>query len=174
MDDKQLMAIVEGILFIWGEPLELEDLVKCLNMPAERIESTLEKLAYEAKIQQRGIQLQKYENAYQWVTIPEIHEYMENFIKKRPQHLSSSSMEVLSIIAYKQPITKVQIEEIRGVKSDSSIDTLMRKGLIETKGRLNQIGRPMLFGTTTTFLKYFNLNGLEELPPLRESQNETE
>lgn len=83
-------------------------------------------------------------------------------------------MEVLSIIAYKQPITKVQIEEIRGVKSDSSIDTLMRKGLIETKGRLNQIGRPMLFGTTTTFLKCFNLGGLEELPTLRENQNETE
>ena len=113
-----------------------------------------------------GLIIKKYENKYQFATRPDHEKYISNIIKKSEKNLSNSSLETLSIIAYKQPITRAEIDKIRGVKSQSTIDSLLDKKLIRENGRLDKIGKPIIYVTTDLFLKYFNISDLSQLPKI--------
>lgn len=115
-----------------------------------------------------GLIIKKYENKYQFSTRSDHEKYISNIVKKSEKNLSNSSLETLSIIAYKQPITRAEIDKIRGVKSQSTIDSLLDKKLIKENGRLDKIGKPIIYVTTDLFLKYFNITSLDQLPKIDE------
>ena len=115
-----------------------------------------------------GLIIKKYENKYQFSTRSDHEKYISNIVKKSEKNLSNSSLETLSIIAYKQPITRAEIDKIRGVKSQSTIDSLLDKKLIKENGRLDKIGKPIIYVTTDSFLKYFNISSLDQLPKIDE------
>lgn len=115
-----------------------------------------------------GLIIKKYENKYQFSTRSDHEKYISNIVKKSEKNLSNSSLETLSIIAYKQPITRAEIDKIRGVKSQSTIDSLLDKKLIKENGRLDKIGKPIIYVTTDLFLKYFNISSLDQLPKIDE------
>lgn len=115
-----------------------------------------------------GLIIKKYENKYQFSTRSNHEKYISNIVKKSEKNLSNSSLETLSIIAYKQPITRAEIDKIRGVKSQSTIDSLLDKKLIRENGRLDKIGKPIIYVTTDLFLKYFNISSLDQLPKIDE------
>ena len=119
-----------------------------------------------------GLIIRNFNNSYQFTTRKASDKYFESMLSKSDKKLTNSTLETLSIIAYKQPITRVEIDKIRGVNSQSTIDSLLEKKLIIEKGRLDKIGKPIIYGTTDAFLKYFNLNTLEDLPEIRIDQNE--
>lgn len=115
-----------------------------------------------------GLIIKKYEKKYQFSTRSDHEKYISNIVKKSEKNLSNSSLETLSIIAYKQPITRAEIDKIRGVKSQSTIDSLLDKKLIKENGRLDKIGKPIIYVTTDLFLKYFNISSLDQLPKIDE------
>ena len=138
-----------------------------LEVPTEQIESALSALREEYA--SRGVRLQRKGNRVQMVTAPEAAELVRRFLGlELNSKLSAAAMETLAIVAYRQPVTRAQIEAIRGVNSDGVLRTLMNRGLVEEQGRLEQVGRPILFGTTFDFLQQFGLLSLEQLPPLTE------
>lgn len=161
-----IISAIESLLFAAGEPLSAKDISKILYDDLEFIKNILnEMMERYDKTNSRGIKLIMLNNMYQLVTKPCNGEYVQRLLKKNVrQSLSRASLESLAIIAYKQPITRVEIDEIRGGKSDSALQKLVEKGLIEETGRLDVIGRPILYGTTNEFLRYFALNDLNELP----------
>lgn len=163
-----VISAIESLLFAAGEPLSARDISKILYDDLEFIKDVLnEMIERYDKTSSRGIKLIMLNNMYQLVTKPCNGEYVQKLLKKNVrQSLSQASLESLAIIAYKQPITRVEIDEIRGVKSDSALQKLVEKGLIEETGRLDVIGRPILYGTTNEFLRHFALNDLNELPSI--------
>lgn len=171
MDDlkyERYFSIIESLLYVTGDPLPIETIAGILECSvdfATEIMEVLEKV-YE-KDESRGIKLICINRAYQFGTKPLNSDHVQMLLKTNVrQSLSRASLETLSIIAYKQPITRVEIEEIRGVKSDRAIYTLVEKGLIKECGKKNVIGRPNLYGTTDEFLKHFDFTSLGELPSL--------
>lgn len=171
MDDlkyERYFSIIESLLYVTGDPLPIETIAGILECSvdfATEIMKVLEKV-YE-KDESRGIKLICINKAYQFGTKPQNSDHVQMLLKTNVrQSLSRASLETLSIIAYKQPITRVEIEEIRGVKSDRAIYTLVEKGLIKECGKKNVIGRPNLYGTTDEFLKHFDFTSLGELPSL--------
>ncbi|MGL4850490.1 MAG: SMC-Scp complex subunit ScpB [Clostridium sp.] len=164
---KTYKAAIEAMLFVSGEPLSLRDIAINLEITPKVTEEILGEMLLQYEIEDRGIKLIRINGLYQLVTKGEYSEYIERLLNKnRRQGLSQASLESLSIIAYKQPITRADIDEIRGVKSDSAIQKLIERELIAEVGRLEVIGRPILYGTTDEFLRQFSLSGLEELPSL--------
>lgn len=164
MDPK---IILESLLFIADEPVEIDHLAEILGLDKEAIAGAIEELAQEYS--GRGIRLQRFGGKVQMVSAPEVAPYVEKFLETKPSRkLSQAALETLAIIAYLQPVTRAQIEAIRGVNSDSIIRALLSKGLIEEVGHLDSPGRPALYGTTFQFLSYFGLESLEDLPPLEE------
>lgn len=162
-----LKAIIEALLFASGEPLELKDIASHLEVNVNYAKDVIEELMEDYKFIERGIKLITINGAYQLVTKNEYGDYIQKLLKKnKRQSLSQASLESLAIIAYKQPITRIDIDEIRGVKSESAIQKLVERDLIKEVGRLEVPGRPILYGTTEEFLRQFNLNGLNELPSL--------
>ncbi|OPX46890.1 SMC-Scp complex subunit ScpB [Clostridium thermobutyricum] len=160
-------AAIEAMLFVSGEPLSLRDIAVNLEVTPKFAEELLGEVMLDYEINNRGIKLILINGMYQLVTKGEYSEYIERLLNKnRRQSLSQASLESLSIIAYKQPITRVDIDEIRGVKSDSAIQRLIERELVAEVGRLEVIGRPILYGTTDEFLRQFGLSGLDELPSL--------
>lgn len=160
-------AVIEAMLFVSGEPLSLRDIAINIEITPKFTEEILGEMMLEFEVSNRGIKLIIINGMYQLVTKGEYSEYIERLLNKnRRQSLSQASLESLSIIAYKQPITRIDIDEIRGVKSDSAIQRLIERDLIAEVGRLEVIGRPILYGTTDEFLRQFGLTGLEELPSL--------
>lgn len=160
-----LEGILEGLLFLWGDPLSLEDLSNICNTKKNDIKEALQSMEEKMKEKDRGLILKYYEDKVQLVTKPILNDYASKLVdKKKPNKLSNSSMETLAIIAYRQPVTRIEIEQIRGVKSTSSIETLLKYGLIEEKGRLDQIGKPILYGTSLAFLQQFDLTSIQDLP----------
>jgi segregation and condensation protein B len=160
-------AIIEAMLFVSGEPLMLKDLAIHLEASKKYVEDVLDELMKDYGNEDRGIKLIKINGGYQLVTKSEYSDYMQKLLKKnKRQSLSQASLESLAIIAYKQPITRIDIDEIRGVKSESAIQKLVEKELIREIGRLEVPGRPILYGTTEEFLRQFGLNDLKELPSL--------
>lgn len=157
--------LIEALIFAWGEPIELKELSKYLDISVSEVKEIVDELKLD--YENRGIRIQSMGNHIQINTNPEYSELIQNFgIKQRKRNLSNAAMETLSIIAYLQPTTKSVIEQIRGVKSDGSVNTLLEKGLIYEAGNLNQPGRPIVYKTTDMFLKSFEIEDITELPDL--------
>lgn len=160
-----LASLIESLLFVADAPVTPTQLAAALQVEAVEVETALDQLA--ADYQQRGLRLQRKAGRVQLVTAPEAAPVIERFLGlELSGRLSPAALETLAIIAYRQPITRAQVEAIRGVNSDGVLRTLINKGLIEEVGRLEQAGRPIVYGTTFEFLQYFGLQDLRELPPL--------
>ncbi len=167
MDQIELQRILEAILFAAGEPVEISRLAQTLETDPADVEAALNDLADKLAFDRRGIRLLRLENQYQMVSSGEMADYITKCLETRkPPKLSASQLEVLTIIAYYQPATKAMVEQIRGVDSAYSVGALLNKKLIEDAGRLNVPGRPILYKTTSDFLRTFGLCSLDELPPI--------
>ena len=158
-------ALLESLLFVAAEPARIANLASVLDVSEEEIEEALLLMAEEYS--QRGVRLQRKRQRVQFVTAPEAADAVRRFLGlELTSKLSPAALETMAIVAYQQPITRAQIEAIRGVNSDSVLRTLINRGMVEEQGRLDQVGRPILFGTTFEFLQQFGLSSLEQLPPL--------
>lgn len=165
--NNELKSAIEALLFASGEPLSLQDLINHLEEKSKIIEIIIQEMMEEYQAKNRGIKIICIKGSYQLVTKAENSDYIQKLLKKnKRQSLSQASIESLAIVAYKQPITRIDIDEIRGVKSDSAIQRLVEKDLIKEVGRLDVPGRPILYGTTDEFLRQFELKDLKELPSL--------
>jgi segregation and condensation protein B len=161
-DMAELKAALESILFVADQPVELVQLRKTLDMPVEALEDLLSILAEDYK--DRGIRIARLRDRIRMVTAPESAPYVQAFLGlEQTVRLSSAALETLAIVAFKQPVTRSQIETIRGVNSDGVIATLEGRGLIEELGQQEAPGRPLLYGTTMAFLQHFGLESLDEL-----------
>jgi segregation and condensation protein B len=161
-----LPGLIESLLFVASEPVSIDHLSSALEVAPEAVEEGLKLLAQECS--QRGVRVQRRGRRVQMVTAPEASELVRKFLGlELSGRLSPAAMETLAIIAYRQPMTRAEVEAIRGVNSDSTIRTLLNRGLIEEQGRLEQPGRPIVYGTTFDFLQQFGLTALDQLPPLR-------
>ncbi len=164
----ELPALVESLLFAASAPVSLKQLAGVIGCSLAEVEAAVQTL--QEQYRTRGVRLQRHGDQLQLVTAPAAAPYIERLLGlPGGGGLSAAALETLAIIAYKQPITRPEIEAIRGVNSDSVLRTLLSKGLIQEVGRLETVGRPILFGTTFEFLQYFGLSSLDELPPLEES-----
>lgn len=161
-----MLPIIEGLLFAAGdEGLDARQLAEVLEISASAARELVDSLRRNLKETGRGVQIVELAGSFQMTTIAEHAPYFEKLAESPSRSsLSQASLETLSIIAYRQPITRVEIEEIRGVKCDRALQTLAAKELIEETGRAEAVGRPILYGTTKQFLDYFGLSRLEELP----------
>lgn len=163
----KLKSSIEALLFVSGEPLTLRDFSNTLEVSPKILKSVLDEMQKEYEEEKRGIKLISINGEYQLVTKAENSDYIQKLLRKnKRQSLSQASLESLAIISYKQPITRVDIDEIRGVKSESALQRLLEKDLIKEVGRLEVPGRPILYGTTDEFLRQFGLKELNELPSL--------
>lgn len=161
-------SVIEALLFVANEPLTIKTLAEVLERSPYDVDVLLKEIKADCERELRGFCLMEVAGGYSFVTRPEYSPYIEKLVKPRLNSLTQAATETLAIIAYKQPITRSEIDEIRGVKSDSAINTLLERNLIEETGRREGPGRPILFGTTRDFLKYFGLKDLRELPPPEE------
>ncbi|PDV97921.1 SMC-Scp complex subunit ScpB [Candidatus Chloroploca asiatica] len=160
-----LVQLVESLLFVAGEPLTLPDLARALEVPAEAVEQALQELA--THLQTRGIRLQRHGDGLQLVTAPEATPAIARLLGLQASgRLSNAALEVLAIIAYRQPLTRAQVDAIRGVDSSGTLRALLARDLISEAGRLETVGRPILYATTPAFLQQFGLLSLADLPPL--------
>ncbi|SEB65843.1 SMC-Scp complex subunit ScpB [Paenibacillus sp. GP183] len=166
MNYQLMKSVIEGLLFASGdEGLDAKQLAEVLEMDPLLASDLVLELRDELKRAGRGVQIVEVAGAFQLTTLAEHAPYFERLAYSPSRSsLSQAALETLSIIAYKQPITRVEIEEIRGVKSDRALHTLVSKDLIEETGRAEAVGRPILYGTTKQFLDYFGLSSLRELP----------
>lgn len=169
MEKKEIKSIVEAMLFTWGDPLELKEIAAIIDLDEKELEALIDEMIDEFDYNFRGLKIIKINSAFQLATRPEHYEWIKKlFSTTSSKNLSNAALETLSIIAYKQPVIKSDIEAIRGVRCDRSIETLMNKGLVEDLGRLDTVGRPIIYGTTDKFLRNFGLESIEDLTPLEE------
>lgn len=172
---KEIEAVVEALLFISGEALPLSVIAQTVELDKATTKAIIITLAEKYESDKRGIRIIEINDGYQMCTAAECFEFIRNMYKSpKRQGMTQALLETLAIIAYKQPITKAQIEEIRGVSADHAVNKLIEKNLICETGRLNAAGKPILFGTTNEFLRYFGFKSTKELPPLKEEQIEEE
>lgn len=170
---KKLVSSFEAVLFSGGEPITLDRLSQVFDLSIEEVAEVISLLEEKYNNENSGIKLVTLENAYQLTTKSEHAEYIKKaFDIKRKTPLSQAGFEVLAVVAYNQPVTKAFIEQVRGVDCSGPIYTLIEKGLVEERGRLDLPGKPLLYGTTKNFLRCFSLKDLSELPPL--PKNETD
>lgn len=169
-------AILEGLLFATGdEGLNKKQMKAVLETELDTIDEIIFELMHDYDLEERGIMLVESKGTYHLATKPEHTIYYQKLLESpHTSKLSQAALETLAIIAYNQPITRTEIEDIRGVKSDRGVQTLLSRSLIEEVGRKEGVGRPVMFGTTVDFLTYFGLKSIEELPPLPESVNESD
>ncbi len=173
MTDKRLIAAAEAVLFAAAEPLEYNKLSSVLGVDDETILQIIDCLTEKYNKEDSGICILRLDTKYQLCSKKDyINEIRAVLDLKRNAPLSQAAFEVLAIIAYNQPITKPYIEQIRGVDCSGVVSTLCQRGLVEEKGRLDVPGRPVLYGTTSDFLRCFSLTDLKELPPLPENEKE--
>ena len=162
-------TLIESLLFVANEPARVDRLATVLGISIEQAEEALQALDQEYR--HRGLRLQRKGQRVQIVTAPEAADWVRRFLGLEVGgKLSPPALETLAIIAYRQPVTRAQIESIRGVNSDSVLRTLVNHGLIEEQGRLEQAGRPIVYGTTFEFLQQFGLSSMDQLPPLEDSE----
>ncbi|MEG6616277.1 SMC-Scp complex subunit ScpB [Peptococcaceae bacterium 1198_IL3148] len=160
-------SVIEVLLFVTPEPLPVATICRIAEIEEQDALDILQELARDYQQANKGLQVIEMAGGWQLATRPEFASYVERLYKKQTSStLSRAALESLAIIAYRQPITKAELELIRGVKSDSSINTLQERGLVEEKGRRDGPGRPVLYGTTTEFLKHFGLKDISQLPDL--------
>ena len=173
MEIEKLQSAIEAILFTMGDSVELEKLASAIGHDEETTRKLIHNMMDKYEAADRGIRIIELDNAYQLCTKKEMYEYLIRVAKQPKRHvLTDVLLETLSIIAYKQPVTKLEIEKIRGVKSDHAVNKLVEYGLVEETGRLDAPGRPLLFGTTEEFLRRFSVHSLDELPVLDQEQIE--
>ena len=172
LDKQRIKSIVESMLFINEHPLETKELAEVLNVSKKDIERAADELIEELKAHNAGMCIVKIAGGYQMCSVPENEEWVRKLYSERTKRkLSTAALETLAIIAYKQPITKMEIESIRGVNADGVTKNLTDAGLIKIGGRKEVVGRPFLFITTRKFLEYFGLNAIKDLPKLDEFIN---
>ena len=160
---------IEAILFVAGEAVSVKDLAKALRISEQELARYLNELSDEYDYRQRGFLLKRFGENVQLATRPLYSEDVVRLLQPvQQQSLSQAAMETLAVVAYKQPVTRAEVEQIRGVKCDYSLQSLMNKGMIQEIGRKDTIGRPILFGTTDGFLSHFGIRSLEDLPPMPE------
>ncbi len=164
----EIKAALEAILFVRSEPMELEELAEILQFSPVKVKEILEELIGEYNNPKRGLQIAILDQGYLICTRPEYGDILARMGKKSPRRLSTAAMETLAIIAYRQPASRSEIENIRGVKSERVIASLLEKGLIEERGSKPVPGKPMLYGTSSDFLRMFGLSSLKDLPTLGE------
>lgn len=173
MDNNEMEAIIEGILFTMGDSVEPGKIAKALEVDTDKVVECLDNMMARYEQENRGIRLLKLDDSYQMCTSPNIYEYLIKIAKQPKKYvLTDVLLETLSIIAYKQPVTKSEIEKIRGVSCGHSVNKLVEYNLVTELGRLDAPGRPMLFGTTEDFLRSFGVSSIEELPQLNVVQME--
>lgn len=173
MEEKNYHAIIEAILFTMGESVELSKIAEAIELDKKQTKKILEEMMERCKDDSFGVQIVEFDGAYQMCTKNEMYEYLIRIAKQPKQRvLTDVLLETLSIIAYKQPVTKAEIEKIRGVSSDHAVSKLVEYNLVCELGRLDAPGRPILFGTTEEFLRSFGVNSIDNLPVLNQVQIE--
>ena len=169
MQNKDIPAILEAILFVSGDPVPVSDIAHALNLTEDEMEEHVRTLQDHLSLENHGLRLNRYGNSVQLSIRGEFAPYIENLLQPvRKQSLSQSVLETLSIIAYRQPVTKTEIEQIRGVKCDYSVQLLLKRALICEAGRRETLGRPVLYATTEEFLRHFGIESLSDLPKIEE------
>ena len=182
MANKTIKSAIESMMFVWGEPLHIKDIADIFNVDKKEIYDACKELQEEYEQEGRGIVIREVNKSFQFVTRKENLDYIERLCTPvKHKRLSQSALEVLAIVAYKQPVTKGEIEAIRGIRCDRVIEGLTKKDLVAEVGRSDAVGRPILYGTTDEFLKQFGFETLKELPAiediegvLSDDENETE
>jgi segregation and condensation protein B len=173
--DRQMGAVIESLLFVSGRPLQQTELRKLIGIDEERLVAALSALEYDLENQQRGIRLQRLGDQVQLVTAPEHARYVAALLGlPMTAKLTPATLETLAVIAYRQPMTRSQIESVRGVNSDRALASLIQHGLVAEVGRAQTVGRPALFATTAEFLQQFGLTSLEQLPHIKLPEAHTE
>lgn len=170
---ERIKSALESLMFVWGEPLDAKTAADVFDRPWQEVYDLFLELQDEYDAYERGLRIRRTDKSFQIVTYHENYEYIKKLctpVKKRK--LTQSALEVLAIIAYKQPVTRGEIESVRGIKCEKVIDGLVQKGLVKERGRSNSLGRPILYGTTEEFLKYMELESLDQLPELDEADKE--
>ncbi len=170
---REAEAAIEAILFAMGESVETEKIAKAIEQDKETTKKLIHHMMERYRTEDRGIEIVELEDAFQLCTKSAMYEYLIR-VARQPKKIALTDvvMETLSIIAYKQPITKLEIEKIRGVKCDHAVNKLIEYDLVKELGRLDAPGRPLLFGTTEEFLRHFGVHSLEDLPELNPVQME--
>jgi len=169
MDTARLQQVIEALLFVADKPLTLDQVKEVTGEESKAIKACLDRISKECDANQRGFCLNEMAGGYQFVTRPELSDFLQSYaLSKEKRKLSGASLETLSIVAYRQPVTRQEIEYIRGVNVDGAVRTLVEKGLLKIAGRKNVPGRPLLYATTKNFLDHFGLGGLKDLPKLAE------
>lgn len=168
-----IRACIEGILFISEEPVRTAAISETLGIDEKKVKKTIKSLEQEYIEQNRGFVLKKVSGGYRLYSNPVLNEVLQKFVRTNIRtHLSQAALETLAITAYKQPVTRTQIAEIRGVRTDSVVLTLVDKGLLKESGKLKEPGSPILYRTAERFLEVLGLNSLKDLPPLKEFEED--
>lgn len=166
---KTIKSAIESMMFVWGKPLDIKDVADIFNIDKKEIYGYFKELQEEYEQEGRGIVIREVNKSFQFVTRKENLDYIERLCTPvKHKRLSQSALEVLAIVAYKQPVTKGEIEAIRGIKCDRVIEGLTKKNLVAEVGRSDAVGRPILYGTTDEFLKQFGFETLKELPSIED------
>ncbi len=167
--NKTIKSAIESMMFVWGEPLSVKAVADIFNTDKKEIYDCFKELQLEYEQEGRGIVIREVNKCFQFVTRKENLDYIERLCTPvRKKRLSQSALETLAIIAYKQPVTKGEIEGVRGIRCDRVVEGLMKKGLIDEVGRADSVGRPILYGTTDEFLKQFGFETLKDLPEIED------
>ncbi len=172
MNKKELLGAFEAVLFASGEPMSIERLAQTFELEPKRVVEIMDTLESISKENNTGLVIVRLENTYQMATDEKYAEYIKRaFDIRRRTPLSNAALEVLAVVAYNQPVTKAFIEQVRGVDCSGVVSTLVEKGLVEERGRLELPGKPLLYGTTKNFLRCFGISDLSQLPPLPKEEN---
>lgn len=167
--NKTMKSALETMMFMWGEPLEVKDAAEVLEAEKAEVRELFRELQAEYEQEGRGIRIREVDDAFGFVTLAENDMFLQKLCTPvRVRRLSQAALEVLAIIAYRQPVTRSEIDSIRGIKSERVIDGLIDKGLIEVTGRSEGVGRPLIYATTKEFLKKFGFASLKDLPEVPE------
>ena len=169
MENDYLKGLIEEVLYVWGQPIDIDDISKIIkDSDKNQIKIALEEMIDERNSKDSGLIIKEFDSSYQFVTRAKHDKYFESLVKQSPKKLTSSALETLSIVAYKQPITRAEVDKIRGVSSQTTIDNLLDRGLIRENGRLDKIGKPIIYVTTNLFLQYFDIKDLSELLEIKD------
>ena len=171
---KRLEGVIEAVLFTMGESVELSKIAAAVGHDADTTRKLIHKMMDKYETEDRGVHIIELEDAFQMCTKKEMYEYLIRVARQPKKYvLTDVLLETLSIIAYKQPVTKVEVEKIRGVKSDHAVNKLVEYNLVCERGRLDAPGKPILFGTTEEFLRRFGVHSVDDLPSLNPEQMES-
>lgn len=166
---KTIKSAIESMMFVWGDPLDIKAVADIFNIDRNEVYACCKELQAEYEAEGRGIVIREVNRSFQFVTRRENIDYIERLCTPvKHRKLSQSALEVLAIVAYKQPVTKGEIEAVRGIRCDRVLDGLEKKNLVAEIGRSDAVGRPILYGTTDEFLRQFGFESLKELPAIED------